>query len=100
MQAEREVRVDPVKRAERFVRDWRRLESRAQALAGDGDYGRADKIREHMGAMAKSLQRDPQLESLLRTRTRELGIGAPSGASISHELAEHLGISRGRGIGR
>jgi Ti-type conjugative transfer relaxase TraA len=100
MQAEREVRVDPAKRADRFVRDWRRLEIRAQALTGDGDYGRADKIREYMGAMAKSLQRDPQLESLLRTRTRELGIGAQSGASMSHDLAEHLGLSRGRGIGR
>jgi hypothetical protein len=27
-----------------------------------------------MGAMAKSLERDPQVESILRNRSRELGI--------------------------
>ncbi|HTU12647.1 MAG TPA: Ti-type conjugative transfer relaxase TraA [Allosphingosinicella sp.] len=100
MQAERAVRTDPAKRADRFVRDWRRLDGRARSLTGDGHYDRADKVRDQMGAMAKSLQRDPQVESLLRSRSRELGIGAPSGASISHDLAEHLGVSRGRGIGR
>jgi Ti-type conjugative transfer relaxase TraA len=100
MQTEREVRLDPAKRADCFVQDWRRLQGRAQALADAGHYGRADKVRDHLGAMAKSLHRDPQLESLLRNRTRELGIGSRSGTSLSHDLAEHLGLSRGRGIGR
>lgn len=50
--------------------------------------------------MAKSLHRDPQLESLLKNRRLELGIKMPSGQSLSHELQDVLALSRSRGIGR
>jgi hypothetical protein len=56
-----------------------------------------------MGDMAKSLQRDPQMESLLANRKRELGIGGNlgSGQSLGAELvlAHGIGLGRGRGIG-
>ncbi len=59
----------------------------------------ADRTRASLRDMAKSLQRDPQLESLLRNRRTELGLSSRAKESLSHELAEHLGLSRSRGIG-
>jgi hypothetical protein len=55
--------------------------------------------RSAMGDMAKSLQRDPQLESLLANRKRELGIGGNfgSGRRLGDELAFTHGIDLGRG---
>ena len=49
--------------------------------------------------MAKSLQRDPQLESLLANRKNELGIGTISGRSLGSELAFRHGLDLGRGRG-
>lgn len=55
--------------------------------------------RTAMGDMAKCLQRDPQLESLLANRKRELGIGGnfSSGRHLGDELAFTHGIDLGRG---
>ena len=57
--------------------------------------------RSAMGDMAKSLERDPQLESILANRKRELGIAFESGRRLGQELAftHGIDIGRGRGIG-
>jgi hypothetical protein len=55
--------------------------------------------RSAMGDMAKSLERDPQLESILANRKRELGIAFESGRRLGHELAFAHGIDLGRGRG-
>ena len=59
--------------------------------------------RSQMGDMAKSLERDPQLESLLANRKQQLGIGGDfeGGRSLSRALAftHGLDLGRGRGIG-
>jgi len=54
-----------------------------------------------MGDMAKSLQRDPRLESLLANRKAALGIEFEYGRRLSAALALSHGIDlgRGRGIG-
>src|SRR3546814_1732569 len=60
-----------------------------------------------MAGMAKSLERDPQVELVLRNRTRELGLeigmgrgrGMNSG-DLGRELARDLGIGMGRGMSR
>lgn len=51
--------------------------------------------------MAKSLERDPQLESILANRKHDLGISVDSGRRLGAELAFTHGIDlgRGRGIG-
>jgi len=100
MQLETEIRIDGGRRADRFVNEWQQRARRFQALEQAGDVVAADRTRASMLARAKSLQRDPQLESLLRNRRIELGLKAGSAGSLSHELAEHLSLSRGRGIGR
>ena len=57
--------------------------------------------RSAMGDMAKSLERDPQLESILANRKAELGIQMESGRQLGAALAFTHGIDlgRGRGIG-
>ena len=53
--------------------------------------------RAAMGDMAKSLERDPQLESILANRKIELGIQIESGRRLGLELAFNHGIDLGRG---
>jgi hypothetical protein len=57
--------------------------------------------RSAMGDMARSLERDPQMESILANRKRELGISFESGRRLGHELAftHGLDLGRGRGLG-
>ena len=57
--------------------------------------------RLEMGNMARSLERDPQMESLLAARKAQLGIGMDSGRSLGRALAFSQGIDfeLGRGLG-
>jgi hypothetical protein len=96
---ERQITVDTQDRAERFVADWQAKTRQLDRFDRAQDYLAKERVKDGMAEMAKSLQRDPQLESLLRKRTKELGIGASRGASLSHELQSWLGRSRSRGLG-
>ncbi|MBK7161060.1 MAG: Ti-type conjugative transfer relaxase TraA [Sphingomonadales bacterium] len=99
MQLESEIRVDPVQRADRFVGDWQRLgEARAVMQQGGNENG-AHRIAGRMADMAKGLERDPQVESLLRNRTRELGLGKDIGRDLSRDLAASVSFERTRSIG-
>ncbi|MDZ4308007.1 Ti-type conjugative transfer relaxase TraA, partial [Allopontixanthobacter sp.] len=98
MIAEGEIRIDANNRADRFVADWQSKSRQLKAFERQGDHGGVSSVKHDMGAMAKALHRDPQLESLLRNRTAELGLRSRQGASISHGLQEWLGRSRGLGI--
>ena len=53
--------------------------------------------RAAMGDMVKSLERDPQLESILANRKKDLGIAFDSGRRLGQELAFMHGIDIGRG---
>ncbi|KTE17668.1 Ti-type conjugative transfer relaxase TraA [Sphingopyxis sp. H115] len=83
------------KRAELFVATWKKETMRAREAP---TYDARDKARASLTDMAKSLHRDPQLESLLQNRRIELGLTPSATASLSHELQQHLGRSRGIGI--
>ena len=100
MMLESEVRADPTLRADRFVEDWQKLGGQRQALHHAGDDAGMRRVRSDMSAMAKSLERDAQVESLLKKRLPELGMKVSGSASLSHDLQEWLGISRSRGLGR
>lgn len=100
MTLESELRIDGARRADQFVTAWRHNVRRLHAHERSGDYDAGDRVRSNLTDMAKSLHRDPQLESLLRNRVKDLGIGKVSGASLSHELLNSPGLSRGRGLSR
>ena len=74
LQLETEIRTDPARRADRFVERWRELGETSQRQYEMGDMSGYKATRAAMGDMAKSLERDPQLESILANRKRDLGI--------------------------
>jgi hypothetical protein len=101
LQLETELRTDPRHRADRFVERWQKLDHTSQRQYQAGDMSGYKAARSAMGDMAKSLERDPQLESILANRKKELGIAFESGRRLGQELAFTHGIDlgRGRGIG-
>ena len=101
LQLETELRTDPQIRADRFVERWRSLDRASKHQYQAGDMSGYKSTRSAMGDMAKSLERDPQLESILEGRKRDLGISFESGRRLGLELAFTHGIDlgRGRGIG-
>jgi hypothetical protein len=101
LQLETELRTDPSRRADRFVERWQKLDQASQRQYQAGDTSGYKATRSAMGDMAKGLERDPQLESILANRKKDLGIAFESGRRLGHELAFALGIDlgRGRGIG-
>jgi Ti-type conjugative transfer relaxase TraA len=99
MQLEAEIRVDPVQRADRFVNDWQRLDQTRAVMQQRGNDNGAVRIAGRMADMAKGLERDPQVESLLRNRTRELGLGKDIGRDLSRDLAASVSFERTRSIG-
>jgi hypothetical protein len=100
MAMQRELRIGAEDRADRFVSEWRSRARMMQRLETAGDYLGSEQAKAGLSEMSKDLHRDPQLESLLRNRHKELGIGAPGGRSLSHDIQEWLGRSRSRGLGR
>jgi Ti-type conjugative transfer relaxase TraA len=99
LQLETEIRTDPQRRADRFVERWQKLDRTSLRQYQAGQMSAYDATRAAMGDMAKSLQRDPQLESILANRKRELGISFESGRRLGAELAWNHGIDLGRGLG-
>lgn len=73
MQLEAEIRTDPRVRADRFVERWNKLSGQADRAYVTGDFAARKSVQNEMVGMAKSLERDPQLESLLAARKAELG---------------------------
>ena len=54
------------------------------------------KVEDRMKTVAKGLGREPQVESLLSGRRKELGLSSPSpGRNLAQDLARSLGIGRG-----
>jgi Ti-type conjugative transfer relaxase TraA len=100
LQLETELRIDPGRRVDRFVEDWQKLDQARLRQYQAGDISGYKATRSAMGDMARSLERDPQLESLLDNRKRELGIAFESGRRLGLELAftHGIGLGRGRGI--
>lgn len=98
MMAEADIRTALGQRADRFVESWQQHVRRLQSMERSGHD--SSELREDMGAMGKQLQRDPQLESLLRGRVKELGLKPQAGASLSRQIDEWLDSWRSRGLGR
>jgi Ti-type conjugative transfer relaxase TraA len=104
MATERTVRLDPGARAERFVEDWRGLQERRAALGVGYETADARKaIEGRMKSMADGLGRDAQVESILRGKKLELGLGKVRdmpGVSMGDALVRSLTLGRSIGLGR
>jgi len=102
MQAEAEIRIDPFQRADRFVERWQQLQRQREKLVRDGNLRGAKRVAQNMAGMAKSLERDAQLESVLGGRSRELGleISRDVGRNLSRDLANSIPFESVRDLGR
>lgn len=100
MAKEARVRTDPHLRADRFVERWQGLRAEHDRHSRAGNMAEGEKSSKVMENMAKSLERDPQMEAVLRGRARELGleIGMRQDHNLSREL--RLGLGRDRGLER
>jgi Ti-type conjugative transfer relaxase TraA len=101
LQFETEIRSNPNRLADRFVERWQRLDQASQRQHQAGDMPGYRATRSAMGDMARGLERDPQMESILANRKIELGISFDAGRRLSLELAfsHGLDLGRGRGLG-
>lgn len=97
---ETELRLDK-QRADDFVERFRKLDRASERRYAAGDYSGYQAARAEMGNMAMGLERDPQMESLLEIRKKQLGIDMDfdSGMRLGRQLALSHGLGRGRGIG-
>jgi hypothetical protein len=102
MMLEAEMRANPASRADQFVARWNKLHKQSERAYVAGDIANHKAVRSEMAGMAKSLERDPQMESILAARKAQLGITIDTGRRLGAELAFNHGIDfgRGRGLGR
>ena len=100
MRHETRARTDPHLRADRFVERWQGLSAERDRLYRSGDMAGRDKAGQAMAGMAKSLERDPQMESVLRNRRPELGLQMEMGRELSRDLAQTLRRGRDHGLSR
>jgi Ti-type conjugative transfer relaxase TraA len=99
------VRRDPSLQADRLVKDWQSLEKRHDKLRDNYlDRDARQKIEKQMQGIAGKLKRDPQLESLVRMRVKDMGIGMGSrlgrvidAPSVGQAIRE-ITLGRGRGL--
>jgi hypothetical protein len=102
LKREQSAQQDPNIRAERFVERWQDLKAQRHELRGWQHDQARGKVEGQMQGLAKSLERDPQVESILRNRWQELGIGQQirQNEGISRELEQSITWGRTLGLGR
>lgn len=102
MRLEAEIRTNPELRADRFVERWQGLDRQRADAHRRGDRVVLERVSKSMGALAGGLHRDPQIESLLKNRRRELGLKGGGFSlpevSLGRELASSVGFGKSRGI--
>jgi hypothetical protein len=96
---ERAVRLDPELRADRFVENWTRFKEQHAQLPGYGNKAAREAVEDRLSQFADSLGRDPQMESLLAGRRRDLGLpDMHRGRSLAMDLVKSFTIGMGRGM--
>ena len=96
MEIERQVRIDPEKRAGRFMEQWQGMQEARATMERAGDRAGAEKLGKRMEGIAAGLHRDPQLESVLRRRAPELVPCRERDRSVGQELAQSIQPTRDR----
>jgi Ti-type conjugative transfer relaxase TraA len=97
MAREGQLWQDTQLRAERFVESWTGLKARHAELGGWENADARRKVEAGLKGLAGGLERDPQVESVLAGRRRDLGLSpsGSSGRSLAQDLTQSLGFGRG-----
>lgn len=100
MDRERASLAEPNVRADRFVNRWQELRGQRQELRGWQHDDARQKVEGQMRGMAKGLERDPQVESILRNRRQDLGIDrARQSESLARDMERSLTRGRSQSMG-
>jgi hypothetical protein len=103
---EERVRRDPTLKADRLVKEFTRLEAQHDRLDGWRHGAVRKGLEGRMKTIAGTLKRDPQLESLARSRAPALGVGPSStlarvfAAPTVQRAGIEIGMGRDRGLSR
>jgi Ti-type conjugative transfer relaxase TraA len=100
MEAATRWRTDPELRADRFVAQWRHLRQRREKLDGWQHAEERDATDRRLTAMARSIDKDPQMGAALVKRASQLGLSREwslewSPGSIDGGIGSELQRSRG-----
>ncbi|NEJ64901.1 Ti-type conjugative transfer relaxase TraA [Rhizobium ruizarguesonis] len=98
MDRERALQADPNVRADRIINTWQQLQTERQNLHGwQHDEARGN-VEGQMRKIARAIERDPQVESIVRSRSGEVGIShVRQEQNFARAMEQSLG--RGRSIG-
>jgi len=96
---EQRIAAQNERRADAFVDSWQRATAHYEKLRKGPNAAASNKVRASLVNMAKGLERDPQLESVLAGRRPQLGLDVMSTKPLSQDLQKSLGLSRGLGMG-
>lgn len=98
MDRERALQADPNVRADRLIKTWQELQGERQDLRGWQNDEARGKVEGEMRKVAGSIERDPQVESIVRDRAQELGINqVQRDQKITQQMEQQL--DRGRDLG-
>jgi hypothetical protein len=101
MDRERAALADPNVRADRLIGHWQVLDRERQALRGWRHDEARGKVEGQMRQVASAIEHDPQVEAIVRTRAKELGIASPQrDRSIALQMERELTRVRGIGLKR
>lgn len=95
MDRERALQADPNVRADRLIDTWQKLRTERQALHGWQDQQAREKVESEMRKVAKTIERDPQVKTVVHHRPRDVGI-SPIRQEDNIARAMALSIERGR----
>ena len=101
MDRERALQADPNVRADRLIHRWQELQGERKELAGWQHDEARGKVEGQMRQVAGMIERDPQVESIVRNRSQELGIRSPQrDRSITMQMEQQLTRGRSQGLER
>ncbi len=100
------MRRDPALKADRLVKEFTRLDAQHDRLDGWRHGGARKSLEGRMKAIVGTLKREPQLESLARSRAPALGVTPGStlarvfAAPTVQRAGMEIGMGRDRGLSR
>jgi Ti-type conjugative transfer relaxase TraA len=96
MERERALQADPDVRADRLIDTWQKLQAERLALIVRQDQQARETVEGEMQRVARAIERDPQVKTIVHHRASEVGIShIRQEGNIARAMAQS--IERGRG---
>lgn len=101
MDRERALQADPNVRADRLISTWQKLQTERQNLHGWQHDEARGKVEGQMRKVADVIERDPQVESIVRSRSKEIGIShVRQEQNVARAMEQQLSRGRSQGLER